>query len=129
MELVSEYMQNLDHPLSETVEALRQIILNTDQEIAEQIKWNSLSFYYTGAMKPFDPKEYKRDLVVLHLRSGDHVLLVFPTGAKIKDASGLLEGNFTDGRRVAKITDDKDLISKEKSLRKIIREWLKLVDR
>ncbi len=41
---------------------LRNIILSTDKEIGERIKWNNPSFYYTGEMKPFDPKEYKREL-------------------------------------------------------------------
>jgi hypothetical protein len=65
---VTEYMQQLDHPLADTVEALRQVILKTDKEIGEQVKWNSPSYYYTGAMKPFDPKEYKRDIVVFKNR-------------------------------------------------------------
>jgi hypothetical protein len=30
-----------------------------------------------------------------------HSRLVFPSGAKVKDASGLLEGDYADGRRLA----------------------------
>jgi len=66
----------LNHPLKNVVQALRKIVLSVDEEIAEQIKWNSPSFYYTGAMKPFDPKEYKRDIVVFNLHKNDCVLLV-----------------------------------------------------
>lgn len=68
-ELVSEYIQKLDAPLSELVEAIRQLILNTNKEIGEQIKWNSPSFYYTGEMQEFNPKEYKRDIVGIKFAS------------------------------------------------------------
>jgi len=66
-EQVEAYIQALDHPLKDVVHALRQVIATADEEIGEQIKWNSPSFYYTGEMKPFDPKEYKRDIVVFNL--------------------------------------------------------------
>lgn len=126
---IAEYFRKLDHPLKDVVEALRQMILIAGKEIREQIKWNSLSFYYAGAMKPFDPKEYKRDIVVFNLHKKDFVLLVFPTGAKINDKTGFLEGSFTDGRRVAKITNPEDAKKKEKDLKGVIKQWIELVDK
>ncbi|MDQ3110193.1 MAG: DUF1801 domain-containing protein [Bacteroidota bacterium] len=128
-ELVTELIEKHDAGYAKLLEAIRQVILKTDKQIGEQIKWNSPAFYYTGEMKPFDPKEYKRDIVVYNLRNPDYVLLVFPSGAKVKDDSGLLEGDYTDGRRLAKIADLKDLKSKEKALQKVIRSWLKLIDK
>lgn len=126
---VTEYLQKLDHPLADAVEALRQVILKTDKEIGEQVKWNSPSFYYTGEMKPFDPKEYKRDIVVFNLHKKEYILLIFPTGATIKDTTGVLEGQFTDGRRMVKIESMKDVKAKEKALQTVIKEWLKQVDK
>lgn len=125
---VTQYIQNLNTALKDVVEAIRQTILNTDALVAEQIKWNSPSFFYQEPMPPFDPKEYKRDIVVLNLRSKDYVLLVFPTGAKLKDDWGLLEGDFKDGRRVAKIYDITDLKAKEHALQQVITAWLKEVN-
>lgn len=126
-EKVTELIQKLDPPVAEIVESIRQIILSSDKEIGEQIKWNSPSFYYTGEMKPFDPKEYKRDIVVMNLHRG--ILLVFPTGAKIDDKTGLLEGNYTDGRRLVKFNDINEVKTKEKALKKVIKDWLKLVEK
>jgi len=80
-EKVTEHIQKLDVSIAETVDVIRQIILTTDKEIAEQIKWNSPSFYYSGEMKPFDPKEYKRDIIVMNLHK-NNIMLVLPTGAK-----------------------------------------------
>ena len=125
---VSEYIQKMESPLAEIVEAIRQIILGADPEVGEQIKWNSPSFYYTGEMKPFDPKTYKRDIAVLNLHRG-HALLVFPTGAIINDTSGLLEGDYKDGRRMVTFLDMEAVKSKEKALQEVVKTWVKLVDK
>jgi hypothetical protein len=127
-EQVTEHIKKLDPTIGKIVETIRQIILSTDKEIGERIKWNSPSCYYTGEMKPFDPKEYKREIVVFNLYK-DRIMLVFPSGAKVKDTSGLLEGDYKDGRRITTFTDMKDVKSKEKALQAVIKKWLKLVDK
>lgn len=127
-EQVTQHIKKLDPAISKTVEAIRQIVLKTDKEIGEHIKWNNPCFYYTGEMKPFDPKEYKRELIVMNLYKG-RIMLVLPSGAKVKDTSGLLTGDYKDGRRLIIFTDMKDVKAKEKALQKIVRDWLKLVDK
>jgi hypothetical protein len=127
-EQVTQHIKKLDKAISPTVEAIRKIILDTDKEIGEQIKWNSPSFYYTGEMKPFNPKEYKRDIAVMNLHKGN-ILVVFPTGAKVKDTTGLLEGGYTDGRRLVKFKDINDVKAKTKALQTVLKEWLKLVEK
>lgn len=127
-EQVTEHIKKLDPVVGKLVETVRQIILGTDKEIGERIKWNNPSCYYTGEMKPFNPKEYKREIVVFNLFKG-RIMLVFPSGAKVKDTSGLLEGDYKDGRRLVIFKDMKDVKSKEKALRKVIKDWLKLVDK
>lgn len=125
---VADYLDKLDHPLKEVAIALRKVILATDPQIGEQIKWNSPAFYYTGEMKPFDPKKYKRDIAVMHLRKKDQVLLVLPTGAKIPDTTGLLEGNYTDGRKMVTLKSINDLDEKKDRLRQVMRQWLAMVE-
>jgi hypothetical protein len=127
-EQVAAYIAKLDPELGKIIEAIRKIILSTDKEIGERIKWNNPSFYYTGEMKPFDPKEYKREIVVFNLYKG-RIMLVFPSGAKVKDTTGLLEGDYKDGRRITGFKDMNDVKAKEKALQKVIKEWLKLVDK
>lgn len=127
-EQVTEHISKLDPQIGKIVETIRQIILSTDKEIGERIKWNNPSCYYTGEMKPFDPKEYKREIVVFNLYKG-RIMLVFPGGAKVNDTSGLLEGDYKDGRRIAIFADMKDVKSKEKALQAVIKKWLKLVDK
>ncbi len=127
-ELVTDHINQLEAGAREIVLALRQIILSVDDEIAEQIKWNSPSFYYGGEMKPFDPKEYKRDMVVCNLHRGK-ILLVFPTGARINDTAGIMGGKYTDGRRIVNIKDLADLHKKEAALRTVIKLWLASIEK
>ncbi len=126
-EQVTEHINKLDPSIRETVQYLREFILRTDEEIGERIKWNNPSFYYTGEMKPFDPKEYKREIIVFNLFK-NRIMLVFPSGAKVNDKSGFLEGDYKDGRRVVVFKDLKDVQSKEKNLKQVIKTWLKLID-
>ncbi|MES2779850.1 MAG: DUF1801 domain-containing protein [Bacteroidota bacterium] len=126
-EKVTAHIQQLDSSIIKTVQMIRQTILDAHSEIGEHIKWNSPAFFYSGKMKPSDPKEYKRDIVVVNLHRGK-ILLVFPTGAIIKDTTGLLEGNYTDGRRLITFKDLKDVTAKQKALQGIIQQWIALVD-
>jgi hypothetical protein len=127
-EQVTAHIKKLDPSFGKIIETIRQIILKTDKEIGEHIKWNNPSFYYTGEMKPFDPKEYKRDIAVMNLFK-ERIMLVFPSGAKVNDKSGLLEGDYKDGRRITIFKDMKDVKSKEKLLQSVIKKWLALVEK
>src|ERR1700741_3407717 len=103
-EEISEHIQKLEPGLGKIIEELRRIILSTDPEVGERIKWNNPSFYFTGEMKPFDPKEYKREIAVFNLFK-NRIMLVFPSGAKVSDKSGFLEGDYKDGRRIVIFKD------------------------
>ena len=128
-EKVDAYVQGLKHPLADVVEALRRIILSTDREIGEEVKWNAPTFFYTGEMKPCNPKEYKRYIVVFNLYFKDCISLVFPSGARVSDKSGFLEGDYADGRRLALFFNMGDVKSREASLQVVIRRWLQTVDK
>ena len=128
-EQVTEYIQQLNPTLATTITFLRQTVLAVDKEIGEHIKWNSPSFYYSGEMRPFDPKEYKRDILVLNIHRKETILLVFPTGEKINDSSGFLEGNYTDGRKIAQIKDLEDAKRRQKDLENAVRDWLSQVEK
>jgi len=126
-ELVTAYIEKLDEPTREIVEALRQIILGTDTEIAEEIKWNAPSFYYSGELRPFDPKEYLRYIIVMNLHK--RILMVFPSGAKIDNASGLLTGDYKDGRRLVDVKTLDDVKRITPALQAAIKDWLSKVEK
>ncbi|HTD40378.1 MAG TPA: DUF1801 domain-containing protein [Mucilaginibacter sp.] len=126
---VDAYMAKLDYPLKDVVQALRELILGTDAEIGEEVKWNAPTFFYSGEMRPFNPKEYKRHLIVFNLFRKDCVRLVFPSGAKVNDKSGLLEGTYADGRRLALFYSMDDVGAKKEVMQRVIKEWLRLLDK
>jgi hypothetical protein len=106
----------------------REIILNIDKELGESIKWSNPGFYYPGEMKPFDPKVYKKEIIVFNLFKS-RIMLIFPSGAKINDTSGLLEGGYIDGRRFMIFSDLQDVKAKEETLQQLIKKWLELVEK
>ena len=121
-------MKRLKHPLAPVVEALRRIILKTDREIGEEIKWNAPAFFFTGVMEAFDPKEYKRYLVIFNLYRKDQIRLVFWKGARVNDKTGFLEGTYADGRRLASFGSMKDVTARKTILQKVLKRQLKLID-
>lgn len=121
---VDAYMTKLKHPLADVVAALRKVILSIDGEIGEEIKWNAPAFFYSGEMKPSDPKEYKRYIVVFNLAQKDCIRLIFLKGARVNDKSGLLEGDYADGRRLAHFRSIEEVKSKKAALQSMIRKWL-----
>jgi len=127
-EQVTEHISKLPQTIQLAVEYLRQVILSIDTEIAEHIKWNSPAFYFSGEMKPFDPKEYKRDILVMNLRN-DKIMCVLPTGMKIEKNTEILEGKYTDGRRMINFKNLDDIKNKEQKLRDSITEWLTLIEK
>jgi hypothetical protein len=126
-EEVNTYIEKLAPALREIVRGLRKTILEADPRIAERIKWNHPSFYYTGEMAPFNPKEYKSDIAVFNFHKG-RIMLVFPTGKKAYDATGMLTGEFVDGRKILIVKDEADAKSKYSALQVLIKEWIKVVN-
>jgi len=126
---VDAYIKKMKHPLLSVVVELRKIIISVDKNIGEEIKWNAPCFFYTGPMKPFNPKEYKRFIVGFNFYQKDCIRMIFLTGAKVNDKSGLLEGDYADGRRLAHFRNLNEVKEKEKHLRAVIKKWLSLLDK
>ncbi|MDP1677807.1 MAG: DUF1801 domain-containing protein [Bacteroidota bacterium] len=127
-EQVTAHIKKLDPSVRKIVKTLRHIILSTNKEIGVRIKWNNPAFYYTGEMKPFNPKEFKREIIVFNLFK-ERIMLVFPSGAKVNDTSGLLEGKYKDGRRITIFKDLNDVKAKKTVLQNVIKKWLTLIDK
>ena len=123
-ESVNAYMNDLRHPLAELVQKVRTLILAADPGIGEEIKWNAPAFFYTGPMEPFNPKEFRRHLVVFNLHRKDALRLVFWRGDRAGDKTGLLEGTYPDGRRLATVTSERDLVRKKKALHAALKAQL-----
>jgi hypothetical protein len=128
-EKVDELMRTLKYPLKDVLQYLREFILSIDKKIGEGIFYNAPVFYYTGKMKPFNPKDYKRYIVGSNLFKKDVLRMIFLRGATVKDPTKILEGDYKDGRRLLSLTSIEDVKSKEKALKSIIKELIKNIDK
>ena len=125
---VSDFIEALEPEFAGFIQKIREAILQTDPQIGEQIKWNSPSFFWLGEMKSFDPKTYARDLIVLNLRKSQ-ALLIFPTGNKVEDSSGLLQGDYSDGRRIVLFKSVEEFNARKIDLENCILDWLSKVEK
>src|SRR5204863_7442472 len=116
-EAVDDFMSTLVHPLKEVAETLRKEILGTHPAVGEEIFWNAPAFYYTGKMKPFPSKEYRRYIVGFNFFRKNCIRLIFLRGAMVKDSGGILEGDYADGRRLALFSSMADVKQKKKALK------------
>ncbi len=122
---VDGYMQALKHPLKDLAALLRATILSANASIGEEIKWNAPAFFYTGPMEPFSAKEYRRHLIVFNFHRKDCIRLVFWHGDRANDKSGLLEGEYADGRRLATLSSVEELQASKKALIAAVKTQLK----
>lgn len=125
---VDAYMAKLKHPLSDVATAIRKAILAADKSIGEEIKWNAPAFFYTGPMEPFDPKEYRRHLVVFNFFRKDAIRLVFWRGDRAGDKTGFLEGDYKDGRRLATVGSLADLAKHKKAIAAALKAQIKALE-
>ena len=112
-EQVESYMMQLDHPLKDVAEALRQVILSASEKLSERIKWNAPSYYSDI------------DLLTMNLRSTEYVLIVFHHISIVKIDSPELKGDYKD-RRLMYFHGTGEVTQKTELLQNIIREYLSL---
>ena len=118
---VDQFLSELRHARKDEVEAVRSLIMRSNKEITERIKWNAPSFCFKGD-----------DRVTMRLQPKDRVQLIFHRGAKAKDthgfefedSTGLLEWLAAD-RAVVTLEDMKDTKAKTPALVRLVRAWMK----
>lgn len=118
---VVAYLQQLNHPLKEELESLRQLILGASPEIREGIKWNSPSFRTTDYFATINIHGQDRLRLILHL--GAKVKDNSTAGMKIADPACLLQWLAKDRCLVTLVGGD-DLKAKQAALRSIVRQWI-----
>ncbi|MCB9311002.1 MAG: DUF1801 domain-containing protein [Lewinellaceae bacterium] len=111
--IVDEYLEKINHPLTEEIQLVREIILSTDKDIEETIKWNSPTFMYKGNMASY------------FMNAKKHVSLMFHKGALINDKTGLLKGDGKEAR-TAKFENIEDIKKRKKDLQLVVKEYMKL---
>lgn len=118
---VTKFLDELVHPLREEIERLRQVILGSNSDLTENIKWNGPNYCFKG-----------EDRITMKIQPPKQILLVFhrgvkklvqPKGKLINDKSGLLNWKENDRATVA-FNTLQEIKKAEADLRVIIRAWL-----
>jgi hypothetical protein len=108
---VDAWFGGYENPQKDLVQAVRTVLLDADDRLAEAIKWKAPTFVYKGNLASFFPKSTK------------HVTLMFHTGATLPDPDRILEGDGEVARSV-KIRDHEDLADKTPALRGLVTAWI-----
>lgn len=122
---LEEFFDDLDDDKSLQVKALRDLILSTEPELEEHIKWNAPSYVLNG-----------EDRITFNLMNKQGVVkLVLHMGASRKedkngvpimqDESGLIEWS-SDIRGMITFMSIRDVNSNAIALKKVINDWLSI---
>lgn len=123
-EQVAKFIKNLNHPLKPEIEYVRGIILETNSQLAEHIKWNAPSYYLHGD-----------DRITFNLHGKDGFRLIFHCGSKVteyakgeplfEDSTNLLEWVAGD-RAMIKFRSMDDIEAKKERLKQVINKWIEV---
>ncbi len=118
---VTLFLDSLNHPFRKEIDALRRCILQADQSLLENIKWNGPN-YSIGL----------EDRITMRIQPPKQLQLIFHRGAKvkvqpkeklIKDESGILAWKEND-RAVATFKSMAEIEHNKKALIKIVKDWI-----
>lgn len=118
---VTQFLDDLGHPLRTEIEALRSIILSADGRLNENIKWNGPNYSMDG-----------EDRITMKILPPAKIQLIFHRGAKVKeqpknrlidDASDFLLWKGND-RAIATYTSLKSIESNKNALTKAVQDWI-----
>jgi hypothetical protein len=107
---VRAWLDELDHPLLDVIEATRKVFLEADDRVTETIKWKSPTFMFEGNIASIDPKAKK------------HVTVLFHRGAEIPGDHPELEGGGKLARYI-RYPDLDSVATGKAGLASIVRDW------
>jgi hypothetical protein len=107
---VEAWLEAYENPMREVVRRVREIIIHSDQRIAESVESEAPTFSYRG------------DLASVFPHSKKHVSLMFHRGAEIPGHHPRLEGSG-DAGRVMKIASVAEANAAKDDLQHLVRSW------
>lgn len=120
-EEVTRFLGQLDHPRRQEIEALRELIVQANGQLAENIKWNGPNYSIRG-----------EDRITMRILPPEQIQLIFHRGAKVKeqprerlieDEAGLLVWKSND-RAMASFDSLSSITVAKNALTKIVQDWL-----
>lgn len=119
---VTKFLDDLNHPFRKEIESLRIIILNAEQKLTENIKWNGPNYSFNGG-----------DRITMKIQPPKLIQLIFHLGAKVQqqpqnkmidDKASLLTWKEND-RAVATFKNMGEIEKHTTALTEIVQEWIR----
>ena len=118
---VTEFLNGLNHSLRKEIECLREIILSTDYDLAESIKWNGPNYSLNG-----------QDRITLRINPKKQIQVIFHRGAKVKEppAQRLLGSEYNillwkeNDRAIASFQSLQEILEKKQMIREVVEKWI-----
>lgn len=118
---VSTFLNELNHPLREEIELLRNIILDSNKTLTENIKWNAPN-YVLG----------ENDRVTLKINPPKNILIILHRGAKVQAMPTLKLIDYTckvlswktNDRAIITLNNKQDIITYKNDIVQIVNLWL-----
>ena len=118
---VTRFLIELNHPFIEEINELRAIILSSEKELIENIKWNGPNYMFNN-----------QDFLTMRINPPKKIQLIFHRGAKklqqpenklIQDASTLLVWKEND-RAILELNSLEQIRKNKTNLIEIIEKWI-----
>lgn len=118
---VTQFLDDLNHPLRSEIERLRDIILSAHPNLTENIKWNGPNYCFK-----------EEDRITMKIQPPKQIQLIFHRGAKkqvqppaplINDSSTLLLWKEND-RAIASFKAIQDIENRKSDLTQVIKDWI-----
>jgi len=114
---IEAYLATFEHPLLDAITEVRGIFHAHSPAITEEVKWNAPTFSYRN--------EY---VCTIHVKALDRVMLIFHNSVTPQVESDLLEGDYSDGRRMAYFSSLADVRERRAQLDDVIAQLIQLID-
>lgn len=118
---VTLFLDEQNHPFRKEIEQLRNYILDANNELTENIKWNAPNYCFNN-----------EDRITMRINPPKQVQIIFHCGAKVKvqpnnkliqDDFGILTWKGND-RAIATFKNITDIENRKEFLSKIVADWL-----
>ncbi len=118
---VTTFLDKLNHPFRSEIEELRQIILNSNSDIIENIKWNGPNYIFNN-----------EDRITIKINPPKIIQIIFHCGAKVKEQpqNKLIDNDFgllqwkENNRAVASFKSMNDIEINKEQIQSIVKQWL-----
>lgn len=118
---VTQFLDDQNHPFRSEIEVLRLLILNTNLELTENIKWNGPNYSFA-----------EQDRITIKIQPPKNIQIIFHCGAKVKEQpkGKLIKNDFglliwkENNRAVATFYLMQEIEQNAVQLSSIVKEWI-----